>query len=841
MFGDYCSGSNFASLFIISLNKGVEVYMRHNHLLLVVFFSLFVCPVVAQLGVITGKISDNGPSGTLAGVNVYLEGTRLGDATNGKGEFKIERIPAGTYTLVASNMGYVVEKRQVEIGPDQIVEMLLKLQENLQELPGVTVERIMMVGGAKGLMEIPGAAHYIGPKELDKFSYTDINRVLRAIPGMNIQEEDGFGLRPNIGMRGTGVERTSKIAIMEDGILMAPAPYTAPAAYFFPRMGRMQGVEVRKGSSQIKYGPFTTGGAINLISTQIPSEFGGRVQLMGGSFGTRTTHAFIGDSFEQVGYVVETFQAVSDGFKELDNGGPTGFNSQDYVAKIRVNTKADAKIYQALTLKLGQSNEISDETYLGLTESDFRVNPFRRYAASQMDKMTTRQNQVVLRHVVRPAKFLDITTSVYRTEFSRNWYKVDQVGGAGITAILDNPDNFASQFAIVTGGNSADNALRVRANNRSYYSRGLQSVFGFNFASGSVSHDIEAGIRIHRDGMDRFQWDDRYRMTEGTMFLTAKGIPGTQDNRVETADAYSTFLQYSLKWNKWTLIPGFRYENVHMQSVNYGGANVNRDPSLETITRAENKVGIWIPGVSVDYRVSPSLNTFFGVHKGFSPPGSRVGTLPEESINYELGSRWASDRIYSQAVIFLNNYANLLGVDLAAAGGGGTTDQFNGGAALTYGLELEFYYNLFTDYANTWSVPLGLVYTYTQGTFENTFETSFPDWGPVVNKGDKIPYLAEHQVALSLSFEHKKFNINLNGRFISEMRTVAGTGGIEVGTGVDAVRVLDVSTNYHVSKKISLFGSVNNVTNEVYSVARRPAGLRPGMPRSLMLGLKANF
>ena len=159
---------------------------------------------------------------------------------------------------------------------------------------------------------------------LETFSYNDIQRILRSVPGVNIQEEDGYGLRPNIGMRGTGTERSSKITVMEDGVLMAPAPYAAPAAYYFPTAGRMQGVEVRKGSSQIKYGPNTTGGALNLISTQIPTEFAGHAEVLGGGDNDRTVHAYVGNSFENAGFLVETYQAKTDGFKDLEGGGRSG-------------------------------------------------------------------------------------------------------------------------------------------------------------------------------------------------------------------------------------------------------------------------------------------------------------------------------------------------------------------------------------------------------------------------------------------------------------------------------------------------------------------------------------
>ena len=163
-------------------------------------------------------------------------------------------------------------------------------KDTIQKLDEVTVSAQQILGSKFQARNRTGSAYYISPQENSKMGYTDINRMLKAVPGVNVYEEDGYGLRPNISLRGTKAERSEKITLMEDGILAAPAPYAAPAAYYFPNAARMQAVEVVKGSSQVQYGPFTTGGAINMVSTAIPTKFSAKLSASSGTNNTLKTH-----------------------------------------------------------------------------------------------------------------------------------------------------------------------------------------------------------------------------------------------------------------------------------------------------------------------------------------------------------------------------------------------------------------------------------------------------------------------------------------------------------------------------------------------------------------------
>ena len=789
------------------------------------------------IGSISGRILDSS-GGVLQEVLVTLRDQetklQLTVITDKLGNYRFEKLPAASYFLST-------EKKNFHSG---INEISLSLDENLQldwtlhfDPQSIINERVMVIGSPSTAAEIPGSAHYIAPLQLSrqKLAFDDIHEVLRQVPGVNIREEEGYGLRPNIGMRGSGAERSSKITLMEDGVLIAPAPYAAPAAYYFPITGRMEAIEVRKGSSQIKYGPRTNGGALNLISTGIPRDFklSGNASL--GVDATRKLHLNVGDAYQNFGWVAETYQMATDGFKELDGEGNTGFDVGDYLAKFRLHSNSGDRIYQELEIKLGKTQQTSNETYLGLTDNDFAENPFRRYRGSQEDVFESDHEQYQARYFVVPAKNVDVTTIFYRNNFRRNWYKLQSISGTSISTIFNDTELYSTELDVARGAGSAPDALSVRANNRAYYSQGIQTVLGFRFAQ----NNFALGFRYHKDQEDRLQHEDGFQMVDGDMRLTSRGAPGSQSNRINEATAWALFVQDQFEWGRWTLSPGFRYENIELLRTDFSRS----DPERQNPTRIRtNGVDVFIPGVGVNFKLNPQVGFFGGIHKGFAPPGpgSKEDTEAESSLNYEVGFRLQNRRVGLEIAGFVNDYDNLLGADTLAAGGTGAGELFNGGEVLVKGLEASGSFDLSHTLRSSLRLPVRFAYTFTDAHFQNTFDSQFEPWGNVV-VGDQLPYLPRHQFHAALGVELQRWRLELAATATGEMRTTAGQGPASPMEATDPHLVFSLSGEYDLMAEeqgISLFVTVRNLADNAYIVARRPAGARPGLQRSVIAGIK---
>ena len=96
------------------------------------------------------------------------------------------------------------------------------------------IESVTIIGSKEDVKDLAGSGAVISNEDLQKAMDTDIQKILTAVPGVYMRTEEGYGLRPNISIRGTAIERSAKVTIMEDGVLVAPSPYTSSAAYYFP-------------------------------------------------------------------------------------------------------------------------------------------------------------------------------------------------------------------------------------------------------------------------------------------------------------------------------------------------------------------------------------------------------------------------------------------------------------------------------------------------------------------------------------------------------------------------------------------------------------------------------
>jgi Fe(3+) dicitrate transport protein len=600
----------------------------------------------------------------------------------------------------------------------------------------------------------------------------------------------------------------------------------------------MEALEVRKGSASIGQGPYTTGGVINLVSSTVPSELDAAAELLYGSESTVRLRAKVGDSMEHVGWLFETFQLDTDGFKDLDGGGRTGVRLQDYLGKLRFNTATDASVYQLLELKLGKTTQFGEETYLGLTDEDFDRTPMRRYAGSQEDWIDTDHEQLQLRHFAQPTASLYLTTTIYRNDFFRNWHKLQSVLGVGISSVLDDPAGYPAELGVLRGEiDDETGGLAIRNNRRDYRSEGLDVLMDWHLPTRSFDQQFQLGLRFHRDSEDRYQEEDRWSMVEGRMRFEELGRPASQANRIDEAEALAFFVSDSIYAGRWTVSPGLRVERIDFLRSDYGKNDPGRTGA--SLVRKANEVTEVLPGLGVNFAAGRSWNVFGGVHRGFAPPGpgQDPATESEESWNYELGLRVGRPAGRAKIVAFYSDYSNLLGRDTLSSGGEGTGDAFNGGAVDVVGAEVALDYDLGIARRGSWSVPLSLVYTYTHGEFLTSFLTKFPDWAPEVTAGDELPYLPQHQLGARAGLSSRRWDAFLDLAYVDAMRSSPGQGPIPPGEGTDANWVLDLTVGYRLRSDLALRLQARNLLDEVYIVARRPAGARPGRPRAVLVGL----
>ncbi|MDH7944843.1 TonB-dependent receptor [Pseudohongiella sp. SYSU M77423] len=686
------------------------------------------------------------------------------------------------------------------------------------------VEEFLIIGSREDARTVAGSGAVIDGEQIRIEAATDINQLLKTVPGVYIREEEGLGLRPNIGIRGATSERSSKVTIMEDGIMMAPAPYADPSAYYFPTATRQSTVEVLKGAPLLRYGPQTTGGVVNLVSTPIPQESAGSVQTVIDERGSVDLHAWAGGQGESMGWLLETVQRDGESFKDTDRSNDAGdYRIEDYVAKLGwQSTEGPA---QSLLLKLQYSEETSLETYLGLTDADFEANPNRRYGLSSIDDMSNRHSSIQLSYALALSDNTSLSANAYQNNFKRNWFKLD---GGG--AYIDAANRGDERAQAILDGSGNVNGLRYKNNNRSYESRGVE----VNLTHNQGDHLIEFGARTHEDESDRFQPVDVYNQAGARLIYDRRIQPGSGDNRVGSADAVTFWLTDTWQvTDALTVNAALRHENVTTSEHRY--ATLDRS-SLNRITN--NEASEWLPGVSLTYQISDSFQILAGVHRGFSPlgAGAQPNEDPETSDNYEAGFRFQSGTLFAELIGFYSDFSNKSeNCSLASpCSNGETSGSYTTGEAVIQGLEVQFGNRFAVGDA---SVPFDFSYTLTDAEITRTDATAG------VNKGDELKDVPRNIFSVRSGLELANgWNNYIVGKLVHEMCVSIGcNNSVSPYARTDTLFVTDLISRYTINNGVELFLKVENLFDKQKIVSRDPDGARPNKARTASVGFLYEF
>ena len=713
----------------------------------------------------------------------------------------------------------------------------------------LNVEEVTILGSQEAARKIPGSAHFIGEEQLRQFAYSDVQRIVREVPGVSLQIEDGYGLRPNIGIRGVATERSGRITLLEDNVLIAPAPYSAPSAYYFPTMGRIAAVEVVKGPAAITQGPYTIGGALNMVSTPIPMETEGNLLTEVGEDSTYRVHAkYGGRSDNGFGFLLEAHQWQSDGFQTIDrSSNNTGLDVSDFTAKLSYAPNGSP---HAVELKLQLANQDSNQSYLGLTDADFADDAMRRYGLSEFDNIETEHEQVILRYSYDVSANLSLSATAYNNTHYRNWFKTEGIDLQGSASEADySRTSWANVINAVNAGTTIDGvsaeqlqgildgsvdtpagSLQLRSNNRDYFSRGIQFGGSWDGDFGGAMHSLRFGLRLHEDEEDRFQRNDAYSQTNGKIALDYLGSAGGAGNRVQSAQALAFYVHDEISVGNWTLSPGLRYEDIDQDRVRFtGGAARNFRDSRENSTQ------VWLPGLGVSYQLTANWSLLGGAHKGFTAPTNSPGVDEEVAINYELGARFQDGSLSAEFIGFLSDYDNLLGQCTASSGSDCVIgDAFNGDAATVAGLEALLSADLSPNSA--YRLPLTLSYTRIDGEFDTAIADT--DFFGTVEAGDPLPYLPENQLRVALGVEAGRWATYLSANYVDDVCVRASCEEFE---RTDDSLTIDVSASYQLSAALNLFARAENLTNTHDIMGRQPYGARPNKERTLSAGLRFDF
>lgn len=688
--------------------------------------------------------------------------------------------------------------------------------------PVLADAEIVVIGTREDLLHIPGSGSTIEAEDLERARVFTVNEALRQAPGVYPRDEEGLGLRPNIGIRGLSPTRSSEVLLLEDGLPLTYGPYGDNATYSHPPLRRFERIEILKGASQVRFGPHTVGGVVNYISPSAPEDFEGSLFVAGGDLGYEEAALSLGGELA--------------GFRLLGHGSTTHFDGVRDNHDLEFNDfslRAERSLApnHELIARFAINRENSQVSYSGLTQAEYDANPYGNPFPN--DRFETQRYTGALTHGWEIASNVSLTTSVYALYFNRDWWRQSSNSAQRPS---DSSDPACGGMANISTTCGTEGRLRE------YNQYGIESRLNWQTQFLGADADVETGVRWHTERQSRLQ------INADTPLGRTPGVgpnAGTIENNLRNADALSGFVLATLDYGRFAISPGVRVEAIDYDRTN----------RLTGLSGATDLTEV-IPGLGFTYDIHDTLVIYAGVHRGFSPPriedivtnaGGTVDLDAEESINWELGLRGElAPGLDIDVGGFVMDFENQI-VPASVAGGVGAT-LTSAGETRHSGVELSATYSLLDAgvmdaddlYFRTAITWVG------EAEFVGTRFSNISGFGGVSVSGNRLPYAPEWIASAAIGYARGAWldvqaEVLYTGEmFTDDLNTVAPIANGQRGL-IEEATILNLAANVRPGGgDMVLFATVKNVTDEVY-IVDRARGVLPGAPRIWQAGVSFDF
>ena len=168
--------------------------MRMNRAIIVLSLIIVHLSHFVYAGDIKGTVSDKGSGDFLPGANVFLEGTNYGTSSDRAGNYTINGVPEGEYTLIVTYVGYSDYSNSVSVGPDALTHNA-QISVSYIAMDAVNV-RGLAQGQAKALSQQRSAGNIVNivsSDMIERFPDQNVADAIQRLPAVALETDHGEG------------------------------------------------------------------------------------------------------------------------------------------------------------------------------------------------------------------------------------------------------------------------------------------------------------------------------------------------------------------------------------------------------------------------------------------------------------------------------------------------------------------------------------------------------------------------------------------------------------------------------------------------------------------------